>query len=49
MKFPILVLPWHHPTQGMSYGLWLQNPCKLTWKIQNYMAYEGLWLMPGMG
>ena len=33
----------------MGYGLWLQNPCKLTREIQNYMAYEGVWLMPGMG
>ena len=33
----------------MGYGLWLQNPCKLTREIQNYMAYEEVWLMPGMG
>ena len=36
------------PKLSMGYGLWSGNPCKPTREIQKGMAYEGVWVIPGM-
>jgi hypothetical protein len=33
----------------MGYGLWLQNYCIPTQKIQKCMGFEGVWVIWGMG